>query len=183
MRGRACRIRRPRLTRRSGTTMIFLGVAPSSARAALGAASARLSSVALSVPLGTMIVSRSLPITCTAMVTSSSTSKAGSTGGPHRVRDQALATHLGPGLFGQMRRHRRDEQRQRANRGDTARGGRGLLDGVDELVELGHGLVERKRLDVLRHAVDGLVELAVERLVLRAVSCLAGLPQQAPGRG
>src|SRR3546814_5280189 len=61
-----------RLTKRSGTTITFFGVAPSSVRITFADARARRSSSSFGVPLATVSVSRSLPLTCTATVTSSS---------------------------------------------------------------------------------------------------------------
>src|SRR3546814_3852933 len=59
-----------RLTKRSGTTTTFFGVAPSSVRITFADARARRSSSSFGVPLATVSVSRSLPLTCTATVRS-----------------------------------------------------------------------------------------------------------------
>src|SRR5205085_3058922 len=68
-------------TSRSGTTMTWRGGFPSRMRATLSEASAIASSASLPVPLGAERVSRSLPLTWTAMVTWSSTRRAGSAAG------------------------------------------------------------------------------------------------------
>src|SRR5690606_33715210 len=69
------------LTNRSGTTITLRTGAPSIARWTFSLASASASSSGCGSPLATVSVSRSLPFTWTAMVTSSSTSSAGSTSG------------------------------------------------------------------------------------------------------
>src|SRR3546814_3021055 len=60
-----------RLTSRSGTTITLRGGLPSSARAILSLASAAASISARSVPLGSVSVSRSLPLIWIAIVTRS----------------------------------------------------------------------------------------------------------------
>src|SRR5690242_315404 len=99
-----------RFTSRSGTTITFFGALPSSRRTTLSLASAAASVAARSVPLGSVSVSRSLPLTWIAIVTSSSTSNAGSTAGQGALATRpswpaaAQASSATCGTIGETRR-------------------------------------------------------------------------------
>src|SRR5260370_144316 len=69
------------LTMRLGTTITRLGVLPSRPRASSGSARAAFSATSLAASLGNCRVPRSLPLSCTAIVTVSSTSSASSASG------------------------------------------------------------------------------------------------------
>ncbi len=142
-------------------------------------ASAIASSVSRGAPLGAVSVSRSLPLTWTAIVTSSSTSRAGSASGQAASAISPSLPRRRPGLLGDVRHHRRDQPDHRLDRGAARGRGRRLLDRIGELVDVGDRLVEGERLDIGADRGDRLVELAVERLVL-AVAALAGGRGQPP---
>ena len=70
----------------------------------------------LSGPVAISIVPRSLPLTCTAMVTVSETSSAGSASGQGVEATSVLWPSACPAALRQMRHHRTDQQHQRLQR-------------------------------------------------------------------
>src|SRR5690606_38698020 len=99
--------------------------------------------------------------------------------GPGGIGDEAFVEG-GKRLFRQVRHHGRDQQQERANGIGTARRWRSLLYHAREFVYTVNRLVEAQRLDLFADCRDGLMDLAIDSLVLalrRRIVLLEEAPQ------
>ena len=144
------------LTSRSGTTITLRGGCAGELRLDLGRGERqRLGLVLGQARAARSSVSRSLPLTWTAMRHLVVDQQRRVDVRPGGVGDHARLAERRPGFLGEMRRHRRGEQHQGADRLVAARRRRGLLDRVGQLVERGDRLVELQPLDRLADRGDG----------------------------
>ncbi len=125
------------------------------------------------------MVPRSLPMTCTAMVTLSATSSVGFGFRPGQFGDQMaiLGEQTGVYLLGQVRHHRAAQAGQHFDclspgPGETClgRGALGVGDGVGQFVEASHGDVEGETFQGLGDGGDTAVRGPAQRAACGAES-------------
>ncbi len=111
-----------------GTTITRLGALPASARTISGSANAAVSATSLGVSLANCKVPRSLPLSCTAMVTVSSTKSASSASGQGELASSDLwpsACHSSSarcGVIGPARRTKISSASRNAQRAPSSPG-------------------------------------------------------------